>query len=454
MKIIVAGCGKIGSSIVEVLVREGHDVIAVDKDTDLLAELNNIYDVMTVSGNAADSVTLEEAGVQTAELFVGVTDSDEINMLSCFIARKMGAKHTIARIRNPEYNDKSLIFLKQNLDLSMSINPELLAAQELYRILKLPAAVNIETFSGRNLEMVEMILKDGSPLDGVSLIDLRRKHAKARFLISAVSRDGKVYIPDGSFVLKIGDRIGLTAPTSEVQKLLKTLGLVQKQARRVMILGASTTAYYLAQMLLESGNSVTVIEKEADRCHEFSAKLPPEAVIIHGDGARQELLLEEGLGSMDAFVSLTGMDEENILVSYFADLQKVPKVISKVNRGELSYLAEKLGLDSIISPRKIISNVLARYARALQNTLGSNVESLYRLMDGSIEALEFNVSGEFKGLNTPISELKLKSGLIIAGITRGRKALIPSGSDVILPGDKVVVIVSDRRFYDLNDILL
>ncbi len=452
MKIIVAGCGKIGSSILETLVKEGHDVVAIDRKNDLIGEISNIYDVMTVCGSAADCETLAEAGVDKAELFVAVTDSDEVNMLACFFARRMGAKHTIARIRNPEYNDKNLVFMKQNLDISFTINPELFAAQELYRLLKLPAAVNVETFSGRNLEMVEMVLKDGSPLDGISLMDLRRKY-KAKFLVSAVSRGGEVYIPDGSFVLESGDRIGITAAPNEVQKLLKMLGIVQRQARRVMILGASTTAFYLAEMLIDSGTAVTIIEKDAERCRKFSQELPDGALIIHGDGARQELLLEEGLGSADAFVSLTGMDEENILVSYFAELQKVPKVISKINRGELSYMAEKLGLDSIISPKKIISDVLVRYARALQNSLGSNVESLYRLMDGNVEALEFNVRSDFKGIKIPLKDLKLKSNLLIAGITRGRKALIPSGEDSILPGDKVVVIVSGRRLFDLDDIL-
>lgn len=453
MKIVIAGCGKIGVSILSRLAAEGHEIVAIDSLDDTVGEIGNIYDVMTVCGSAVDFDTLNEADVGSAELFVAVTGSDEMNMLSCFIAKGLGAKHTVARIRDPGYDEKALAFMKQQLGLSLVINPELFAAEELFNILKLPAAVNIETFSGRKMEMVELVLKPDSALDGISLADLRRKY-KAKFLVCAVSRGGEVYIPDGSFVLKSGDRIGLTAAPTEVQKLLKMLGLVQRQARRVMILGGSTTAFYLAEKLLESGNSVTVIERDRDRCEKLSAGLPQGAVVIHGDGAQQELLLEEGLTSMDAFVSLTGMDEENILISYFATSKDVQKVIAKVNRPEYAEMAERLGLDSIISPKRIISDVLARYARALQNTVGSSVETLYRLMDGNVEALEFNVSADFKGLKVPLKDIKLKPNILIAGITRGRKAIIPSGEDVIQAGDRVVVIASEHRLFDLDDILL
>lgn len=451
MKILIVGCGKIGTSIIESLAKEGNDVVAIDDSPAVIEEIGNIYDVMTVCGNGADTETLEEAGVAKADIFVAVTGSDEVNMLACFVAEKMGAKHTIARIRKPEYNDKSLDFLRKNLKLTVSVNPEWMAAKELYNVLKLPAAVNIESFSRGNLEMVEIRLKNDSALDGLSLIELRRKY-KAQFLVCAVQRGDEVYIPDGNFVLKSGDRIGITASTTELHKLLKMLGLMQKSAKSVMILGASRISYYLAKRLVLSGNRVVVIDKNEQACKSFAESLP-EAVVICGDGAEQELLLEEGLESIDAFVALTGIDELNILISIFATSKNVPKVITKVNRNELGSMAKNLGLDSIISPKKIVSNVLARYARALKNTVGSNVETLYKLMDGGIEALEFNVSQEFKGANVPLKDLSFKPHILIAGIIRNRKAIIPTGMDVILPGDRVVVLTSGDQLLDLADIL-
>ncbi|MFA6948672.1 MAG: Trk system potassium transporter TrkA [Eubacteriales bacterium] len=451
MKIIIVGCGKIGTTIIASLVAEGHDVVAVDDNPSAIAEISNIYDAMCVCGSGADCETLTEAGVDKVELFVAVTGSDELNMLSCFIAKRMGAKHTIARIRNPEYNDSSLGFMRAQLDLSDSINPEQLAAQELYNILKFPSAVNIETFSARNFEMVELRLKPDSQLNGMRLMDMRKKY-QANFLVCAVARDEKIYIPDGKFELRSGDRIGLTAAPNEIQKLLKMLGILQKQARSVMILGASRTAYYLAKLLIAGGNTVKIIERDPKRCQEFCTSLPG-AVMICGDGAQQELLLEEGIRSMDAFVALTGMDEENILISFFASSQNVSKVISKVNRGELASMAEKLGLDCIVSPKKIISDVLTRYARALQNSVGSNVETLYKLMDGKTEALEFNVQPDLKFLATPLRDMTFKPDILIAGIIRGRKTIIPSGEDVIMSGDKIVVLAAGQQLHDLSDII-
>ncbi len=451
MKIIIVGCGKIGSTILSSFVTEGHDVVAIDGDASVITEITNIYDVMGVCGNGADCEILTEAGVEKTELFVAVTGSDELNMLSCFIARRMGAKHTIARIRNPEYNDQSLGFMKQQLHLSMAINPEKLAATELYNLLKLPSAVKIESFSQRNFEMVELKLKEDSPLDGMKLIDLRKKY-DVRVLICVVQRGDNVYIPDGGFELKSGDKIGITAAPNEILRFLRMLGIMQKQARDIMILGGSRTAYYLAEMLLAGGHSVKVIEQDHQRCKELCDQLP-NAVIIQGDGAQQELLREEGLHAMDAFVSLTGIDEENILLSFFAASQKVPKVISKVNRDEFVPIAEKLGLDCIVSPRKTISDILVRYARALENSIGSKVETLYQLMDGKAEALEFAVAPDCNLCGVSLKELKLKSNTLVAGIMRGKKTIIPAGDDCILPGDNVVILVSGQRLNDLSDII-
>lgn len=453
MKIIIVGVGKIGATLIESLESEGHDITVVDREQKVIDEISNIYDVMCVCGNGVDNDTLKEAQVATADLLISVTDSDEINMLICFIAKKMGVSYTVARIRNPEFNDKRMDQVKQYLDISLTINPELLAAQEIFNILKLPAAINIETFSRRNFEMVELIIKEDSNISGMSLIDLRKKY-KANFLICVVKRGEEIYIPDGNFVLKSGDRICITANFAEVQKLLKMLGLAKKHSKKIMILGATTTSYYLSKMLLRSGSEVTIIDKDIDRCNQF-AELLPNAVIINGDGAQQDVLMEEGIDSVDAFASLTGMDEENILISFFAQSQNVSRVVAKVNRNELAAMAEKLGLDSIVSPKKAATNIITSYARALQNTLGSNVETMYKLMDGSVEALEFNVQADFKGQHIPLKDMQLKNNVLIAGIIRKRKAFVPTGDDEIVVGDKIIVIAkaTEQKMNDLADIL-
>ena len=452
MKIIIVGCGKIGSTILESLVEEGHDVVGIDTDEKVINEMTNMYDVMGVCGSGTDCEMLTEAGVENAEIFIAATSSDELNMISCFIAKKMGAKHTVARIRNPEYNQKNIGFLKQQLDLSMAINPEMLAAVEMFNILKLPSAVKIQTFSQRNFEIIEMILKEGSALAGVKLMDLRSKF-KAKFLVCVVHRGEEVYIPSGNFQLMAGDKIGLTASPSEIQKLMRAIGADKKQAKDIMILGGSKIAYYLAKMLTASGNGVKIIEQDHEKCEELSESLD-KAVIIEGDGAQQELLLEEGLKTLDAFVALTGIDEENILISIFAANQKVPTVISKINRNELAGMAARLGLDCIISPKKIVSDVIVRYARALENSRGSNVETLYNIMDDKAEVLEFNVKSDFKQVNIPLRDLTLKKNILIAGIIRDRKPIIPAGDDCIMKNDKVIVVVgSDQRLNDLSDII-
>ena len=454
MKIIVCGCGKIGVTLLSALVAEGHDLVALDDNPAVIAEVTNIHDVIGVCGNGADCETLEDAGVRDADLFIAVTSSDELNMLACFLARRMGADHTIARIRNPEYNDASLDFMKRELELSMAINPELLAARELFDILRLPSAAKIETFSGKTFEMVELILREDSPLDGLSLRDLREKY-RATVLICTVQRGDEVFIPLGDFVLKSGDRIGITASPSEIGKFMRQVGLLTKKARSVMLLGGSRTAFYLAKMLSAAGAEVKIIERKPDVAQELAASLPGVAVVL-GDGAQQELLLEEGLRDTDAFVTLTGMDEENILLSIYASSQNVPKVITKISRDELAAMADKLGLDSSISPRRIIADVLVQYARALENSRDSQVETLYKLMDGRAEALEFRVKQPVEGLTaTPLHVLgkKLKPNILIAGIIRGRKTIVPGGEDVILPEDRVIVLASGHRLADLSDIL-
>lgn len=451
MNIIVVGCGKIGKTIIESLSAEGHDVTAVDSAAAALEDVKNIYDIITVCGNGADPDTLKDASAGSAELLVAVTDSDEINMLCCYFARQLGTAHTIARVRNTDYNEKSIDFMRRELHISMTINPEYLASRELFNILKLPAATKIESFSSRRFEMIELKLKPGSPLEGVKLSDLRNRY-KQHFLICAVQRGDEVVIPDGNFVLQSGDRIGLTAAPAEITKLFRELKILQKQARSVFIFGGSRTSFYLARRLLAAGSSVKIIEQNRQRCEEISRLLPAASVIL-GDGARQEILEEEGIRSADAFVALTGMDEENILIAYYASTKGVPKVIAKVNRDELGLIAEKMGLESVVSPRKLISDVLVQYARALQNSMGSTVETLYKLMDSNVEALEFKVSADFTATNIPLKDMKLRNHILIAGIIRGKDIIIPSGADVIRADDRVVVISAAGKLDDLADIL-
>lgn len=451
MKIVVAGCGKIGQTVIGNLVAEGHDLVAIDSDNKILDELTNIYDIMVICGNCADSDVLEEVSINEAELFVALTGSDELNMLSCFIAKRMGCNNTIARIRNPEYNDDSLIFLRKELGLSMSINPDMLTATELFNILKLPSALKIEHFSRRNFEMIELIIKSGSDLDGVKLADMKGRYG-SKVLICAVQRGEDVYIPDGNFVLQAGDRISVSADHSDISKLLKSLSIHKKQSKNVMILGGSKSAFYLAKMLINSGASVKIIEKNPARCEEFCEKLP-QAMIIQGDGAQQELLLEEGLRSMDAFVALTGMDEENILVSIYATANSVPTVISKVNRNELATMGSRLGLECIVSPKNITADIFVRYARALENSMGSNVETLYKIMDGKAEALEFRIQPDSSITGLPLKDFNFKKNILIAGIIRGKKIIIPGGDDVILGDDKVIVVSKDHKLNDIEDIL-
>lgn len=452
MNIVIVGCGKIGSTILSDLLSEGHDIVAVDSDPQVISEISNIYDSMYVCGSGTNCDTLVEAGVERAELFIAATGSDECNMLSCFIAKRMGAKHTIARVRNPEYSEKSFGFMRRQLDISMIMNPDQLAAQDMYYTLKLPGAVKIEYFARRSFEMVELRLKEDSPLCGVQLHELRKRY-DAKFLICAVQRGDSVVIPDGNYVLEPGDRIELTAAPSEISKLLKLLGILRKQSKSVMILGASRAAYYLTRMLLASGTAVTMIERDHQRCQHFS-ELLPGATVICDDGSKQELLMAEGLTSRDAFVSLTGMDEENILVSFFALSQGLPKVITKVNRDELHATAERLGLDSLIASRHVSSNVVSRYARALQNSLGSNMEALYRILDGKAEAIEFTVHSDCILTGISLAEMRLRSGILIAGIIRGRKTIIPSGTDCIYVGDHIIVLAAGMQIHQLTDILL
>lgn len=451
MKIIVNGCGKVGKTILSSLVAEGHDVVAIDNNPKVLKNITEIYDVMGVCGNGADNDVLKEAGIKNARLFISVTDSDELNMLSCFMAKRMGAHHTIARIRNPEYNDDGLNFIKQQLDISLIINPELMASLELYNLLKLPSVLKVENFSVRNFEMVELKLKANSVLHNLKIMDWRSKF-KQGVLVCAVQRGDEVCIPDGSFVLQSGDKIAIIGKPIEIVKLMRELGIQQNPAKNIMILGAGKMAFYLAKRLSQGNNSVTVIEKDKTICEEFCDALP-KVLVVNGDGSDREILNEEGIDNVDAFVSLTGIDEQNILISSYAYSKNIPKVITKINRDELMPLAENLGLDTFISPKKSVTDIVVKYARALENSQNNSMETLYMVMDDKVEVLEFLVKGNLNFTGIAFKDLSFKSNTLIAGIVRDRKVIIPSGDDMMLQGDKVIVFAANQRINDLSDII-
>lgn len=452
MKVIVAGCGKIGQAIIDSMVNDNHDVTAIDVDAGVIASVSDSFDVMAVCGSATSREMLLKADANKTDLFIAATESDEVNMLACFLARKLGVMHTVARIRSADYNEDGLDFLVKQLDLSMALNPESLTADALFDMLKLPSAVKVDNFAGKKLQMLELIIRENSSLCNVALMDLRRK-CPVQFVACVVQRGENVYIPNGTFVLREGDKVAIMAKREDTHKFLRSIGAVQKQGRNAIIMGGSTIAYYLAKLLSANNYYVKVIERNQRRCEELAEILPSDAALIHGDGMNRDLLWEEGIKGADAFVALTGEDEENILISFYAQNQQVPKIITKVNHAELADLAEKLGLNSIISPRKIVADILTRYARALSNSAESKVETMYSLMDDRAEALEFAVLSDCSLNGIALKNLNLKPNLIIAGIIRGKETIIPSGDDCIKEGDSVIVVAADAHLYDLSDML-
>lgn len=451
MNIIVVGCGKIGKNIIMTLKDEGYDIVAIDNDPNVINDLTNSLDIMTLVGNATSPDVLIEANIVSCDLFISTTGFDEINMLTCLLANKLGAKHTIARIRNPEYNDKKRYGLKNSLNISVTINPELVAAEEISNLLKLPIAAKVETFARRAFKMIELKVKNDDEIVNKSLRDIKN-NSKYPFLITCVQRNEKVIVPDGNFVIDSGDKICIIGTSENMHGILESLGLVKKEAHKIMILGGGSTSLYLAKALESPKFSVQIIEKNKDRCS-ILADVLKKAEIVYGDGAKQEVLIEQGLENMDAFVALTGKDEENLLISAFANYKNVPKVITKINRQEWVLMADKFGLDTVITPSKIISNFILRYARGINNVEGRNVETLYKVIDENTEAVEFKVTEDFEKLNVPIYELELKQGINISGILRNREAIIPSGNEVLQVDDRVVIISTNMKLRRLSDIL-
>ena len=451
MKIVIVGDGKVGYALTQKLSREGHDIIVIDSNPQVLQSVE-LLDVLVVHGNGASLEVQQEADVAHSDLLIAATSADEINLLCCVLARKLGCRHTIARVRNPEYT-KQLQFLREELGLSMTINPERAAAREIFHLIQFPSFLKRDTFAKGRVELVELKIKEGSPLAGRRLDQLEQA-TKVRVLICAVERDGQVTIPAGQFMLRVGDKITVTADNRDLAQLIKNLKIDTQKIHHVMIIGGSRIAAYLAEDLLASGVAVKIIEQKPQRCEALSEALP-HALIINGDGSTQDLLMAEGLAETDAVITLTGIDEENLIISMYADHVGVPKAITKVNRLEYAWVFKEKGIGSVVSPKLITANDIVRYVRAMENTTGGSVITLHRIVDDKAEALEFQVSSGARNLGLPLHKLTLKPNILIACITRGGRIIIPSGSDHIQEGDTVIVVTtSEQGICDLNDIFL
>lgn len=450
MKIIIVGCGKIGMTITEQLSQEGHDVAVIDQNSTVIHDATNNFDVMGVVGNGASYSVQMEADIEEADILIAVTGSDELNLLCCLIAKKAGNCSTIARVRNPMYN-KEIGFIKEELGLSMVINPEYAAATEMARILRLPSAIEIDTFAKGRVELLEFKIEEGSILHNSSLMDIDRR-LKPNVLVCAVDRDGEVVIPNGSFVLKNGDEITIVAPPKESRLFFKKIGIDTHQTKNAMIVGGGTVAFYLASQLLNSGIDVKIVEQDAKRC-EILSELLPKAVIINGDATNQDVLLEEGIAHCQAFVSLTGIDEANIFLSLFAKSQSNAKIITKINRISFDDIVGSFHLGSTIYPKYIAAEYIVRYVRAVQNSIGSNVKALHRIIDSKAEALEFYVSEDAPVVNVPLEELNLKENMLIACINRKGEVILPKGKTEIHVGDTVIVVTTGKGLNDIKDIL-
>lgn len=449
MRIVIVGDGKVGFTLAERLSAEGHDLVIIDNNPKNLQILENTLDVITVIGNGASSAVQREAGVEASDLLIAVTSMDEINMICCLVAHKLGAAHTIARVRNPDYAAQ-LGLLKDELGLSMSVNPEYAAAREIARLLRFPSALKIETFARGRAELVEYRIPDQSALCNLPLHKLSAA-LKAHVLVCAVRRGKDVFIPKGDFILMPGDHIHITTPPAELAAFFKKLGIYQHRIKDVLIAGGGRIAYYLARQLAELGMQVTILERDAARASELSEQLP-RTIIIEGDATDPDLLSEEGIDQADAFVTLTGLDEENILLSLYAKTRMQGKVITKVDRLPFLSVLGDLGLESLISPKALTANSIVSFVRGMENSVGSGVETMHRMLDGRIESLEFRIRPSALHLGVPLKDLPLKPDLLIGCIVRKGRAIIPDGSDTIESGDSVVVITIERMLSDFNDI--
>lgn len=450
MHIIIAGDGKVGSMLTRQLSSEGHDITVIDSDADVLQSSVERYDVISVHGNCASMSVLQQAGVKDANLLIAATNADEVNLLCCTTAHALNPKlHTIARIRNPEYTEQ-IYHMRDVFGLSMVINPENQAATEIDRLLKYPGFLRRDTFAKGRTEIVEIRVDSGSKLRDVKLMDLR-SIVKCQVLVCAVLREGSAIAPKGDFVLREGDRIFVTALSQNLTTLLKNLGMLSRRVRSVTICGGGRISYYLAKRLEKSGISSQIIDSNYERCREL-CELLPNCDVIHGDISEQDLLESEGLAQTDALVTLTGLDELNMIVSLYATSRGVPQVITKLGHTDNRSVIDSLALGSVICPRELVCNQIVRYVRAMENQTGAAI-SVHTIADGQAEAMEFLVEEHTKNCDKPLKEIKLKSNVLLVSISHGADTEIPNGDSIFRKGDTVVVVTNGREVIrQLNDI--
>lgn len=452
MNIIIVGCGKVGQKLAEKLSAEKeHNITVIDLRYSVVQDLINEYDIMGVCGSCSDLDTLTEAGVETADLLIAATDADELNLLTCFMAKKAGGCHTIARVRNPEYS-KELHIFKEDLGLAMIINPEDTAAREIARILRFPSVVKIDTFAKGRVEILKFKVTPESPIKDMRIADMSMKFG-GDVLVCGVERGENAYIPNGDFVIKGGDFVSIVASPERSIDFFKKIGVKTNRVKDTMIVGGGATAYYLAKKLLSVGIRVKIIEQNPARCEKL-CELLPKASIINADGTENRVLLEEGLGKAESFVALTNIDEENVLLSLFARTKMNGKVVTKVNRIAYDEVIDGLDLDTVIYPKNITADYIVRFVRAKKNSIGSNIETMHLILDGKAEALEFRIGENSPIANTTLEQIKLKDNTRIACINRRGNIITPHGKDLIKPKDTVIVVTTHKGSKDISDILM
>lgn len=449
MKIVVIGCGTIGKTVIKHVSKEGHSIIAIDDDKKIIEELIEKFDILGVVGNGASLDIQEEANTKDADLVIAVTSSDETNILACLVAKRLGAKSTIARVRNPEYLRQTEI-MKEDLGLTMIVNPEQETADEIVNLIDLPSLLKVEHFARGKVMLVEILVEENSTLIDETLITLGKK-LNTKFLICAVQRGNDVIIPNGNFKIEKGDRINVTADTQLIAQLLKEMNLISEPLKNILIIGGGKIAYYLAKTLINKKYKVKLIENDGERAIELAESLP-KATIICGDGTDHDLLVEEGIETTDACIALTNIDEENIIISMYAKKLKLPKVIAKIKRSSFLGMLNDLGIVNAVSPQDIVASKIVSYIRAISNKKGSNVLTLYKLVNNQVEALEFHAKKKSRIYNKPLKDLKIKENCLIACIIRDGDVIIPGGNDFIKLDDHVLVVTTHPNFDDLMDV--
>ena len=451
MKIVIIGCGKVGTALARRLCEDGHNITVIDTDAVRIQQITEALDVLGVVGNGSSYLALSEAGVENTDVLIAVTGSDELNLLCCMFAKKVGHCQAVARVRNPAYANE-MEYIKKTLGISAIINPELAAAREITELLKFPGARNIDHFADGKVGLIKFELENDSKIAGVSLRDLPT-HLNCDILICAVERGGDVIIPRGGFMLQKGDVVSFIATQDKAIDFFKKLGIPTEPVRSALIVGGGTIGYYLAQNLIKLGVHVKIVENNLKHARELVENLP-QAIIIEGDGTNRQLLMSEGLPMTEAFVALTNVDEENVILSMFAKKHSSAKIATKINRLEFDDILDSVDIGSVVYPKYITCDFMMQFVRALKNKAGSNIKTLYRILDDRVEALEFTVSEESEVTGKPLAQLRIKPNSLLCCITRDEKVIIPRGADTIQVGDSVIVVSLEKGLSDVQDILV